>query len=74
MDSKIMNPLAAAYRLGGELVKWGADGFKLSDQSAERLEICHTCPQYNDGRCLQCGCSMQLKTRLSTAHCPLRKW
>ena len=55
-------------------MKWGADGFKLSDQSAERLEICHTCPQYNDGRCLQCGCSMQLKTQLSTAHCPLRKW
>jgi hypothetical protein len=69
-----MNPLAAAYRLGGELAKWGSDGFKLSDQSAERLEICHACPHYNDGRCRQCGCAMNLKVRLATSHCPLGKW
>lgn len=39
-----------------------------------RLEICGKCQYYRRGRCGKCGCVMNLKTRLRSAHCPINKW
>lgn len=47
-----------------------ADG----DISKDRLAICHTCPRYSHGACLECGCIMLVKTKLTAEKCPLGKW
>jgi len=39
-----------------------------------RLAICEGCQYYRRGRCGKCGCVMNLKSRLRSAHCPIKKW
>lgn len=40
-----------------------------------RMEICAACPRRsNIGQCRECGCFLNLKTRLTTEKCPLDKW
>ncbi len=42
----------------------------------ERFEICKVCPQLikATSQCKECGCLMNLKTKLPNASCPLGKW
>lgn len=42
----------------------------------ERLSICIECPRLfqPSKQCMECGCFMELKTRLAEAACPLGKW
>jgi len=44
--------------------------------AAYRLEICKTCPFFNQAlqKCRKCGCFMKLKTSLERAKCPVGKW
>lgn len=47
-----------------------------TEVAAERLSICKQCPRYVSAthQCLECGCIMNLKTKLPNAECPLGKW
>ena len=56
-----------------------------ADKANERLEICRQCPFFKydqvnpesgvaDGRCLKCGCFMNVKAHWSYAECPIGKW
>ena len=46
-----------------------------TDLQKARMEICLACPELTQlRRCQQCGCFMDVKTRLTGAHCPLNKW
>ena len=42
----------------------------------ERMEICRACPELIQitTQCKQCGCFMELKTKLEAATCPMGKW
>lgn len=42
----------------------------------ERFEICKACPELIQAthQCKECGCMMNLKTKLPNASCPLNKW
>jgi hypothetical protein len=42
----------------------------------ERLSICKECPEFikATSQCKECGCIMNLKTKLPNASCPLKKW
>lgn len=43
--------------------------------TAARRAVCSKCPQRTRlGRCLQCGCFTNLKTKLATEACPIGKW
>jgi hypothetical protein len=44
--------------------------------SQDRLAICKTCPELITpiNVCKQCGCLMNIKTRIFTSACPLNKW
>jgi hypothetical protein len=44
--------------------------------SEKRLSICKACPEIISitNQCKQCGCFMNLKTKLEKATCPLGKW
>jgi hypothetical protein len=55
---------------------WAQDGFKTEDsaETDRRLEICFSCENFKDGRCMLCGCFMKLKAKLSTGSCPVGKW
>jgi hypothetical protein len=42
--------------------------------SEERMKICSTCEEENDGMCEKCGCVLSIKTKLPFTDCPLGKW
>jgi hypothetical protein len=49
----------------------------VSEEDAKaRLDICKACPRLIKGtnQCKECGCFMNLKTKLKDASCPLHKW
>lgn len=50
----------------------------LSDENIinKRLDVCAGCPELIQltKQCKQCGCFMNLKTKLQNATCPLGKW
>lgn len=41
-----------------------------------RMAMCRGCAEYRteDGRCMECGCAMNLKTKFKFASCPIGKW
>jgi len=41
-----------------------------NDEQVVRLNICMGCAYYDNGKCLLCGCNMNLKTGLRSAYCP----
>lgn len=44
--------------------------------SISRMSICQSCPELIKltTQCKQCGCIMNLKTKLEAAKCPIGKW
>ena len=46
------------------------------EEAKARFEICKACPRLikTTGQCKECGCFMNLKTKLAKAECPLHKW
>jgi len=40
-----------------------------AEEQHARLSICVTCPNYDTGRCLLCGCNMDVKAGFRTAKC-----
>lgn len=40
-----------------------------ADEQHARLSICTACSYYDNGRCLLCGCNMNVKTGFRTAKC-----
>lgn len=46
------------------------------NQSQTRLDICRGCDQLLPivNMCRQCGCLMNIKTRIYSATCPINKW
>ena len=55
-----------------------AEGYEAlaEEERQRRLAICTRCNRYlaDQGRCVECGCFMRVKTKLRTATCPLGKW
>ena len=47
-----------------------------ADVAFERMKVCQGCDRFNAEalRCMECGCSMELKTHLAVSDCPLGKW
>ena len=47
-----------------------------ADEQHRRLSICISCSYYDNGKCLLCGCNMNVKTGFRSAHCPYTppKW
>jgi hypothetical protein len=45
-------------------------------EAEARLNICRECPFFikNTQQCKECGCFMNLKTKLKLAECPQHKW
>lgn len=52
----------------------GGSLFATEETYQKRIEICRSCDQYIDKRCLQCGCFMEQKTKVQATTCPLKKW
>ena len=42
----------------------------------DRIAICNGCERYDTPtkRCMECGCFLSLKAKLTTEECPLGKW
>lgn len=50
--------------------------YVTADEAKARLDMCKGCERFvkNTQQCLECGCFMNLKTKLKLATCPLHKW
>lgn len=48
-------------------------GAELAEQ---RYAICQECPflKKDSRKCAKCGCFMPVKTKLTRASCPIKKW
>lgn len=46
------------------------------DVESTRMSLCMDCPELikTTKQCKQCGCFMNMKTKLEKATCPLGKW
>ena len=54
---------------------WAKNGFRKSEYSKIRLDICSKCPSFKDDKfCTLCGCYMKRKVNLEGAKCPISKW
>lgn len=40
----------------------------------QRLEICQTCPFFQNGLCTKCGCYTRFRASLKNKSCPVGKW
>jgi hypothetical protein len=72
---QIGNAVSAAGRAVSQLLH--REPITVSPEEHERrMALCRACDQYRDGRCLRCGCNVNLKARLEseTGQCPLKKW
>lgn len=47
-----------------------------AELAEKRMKICNSCPRLVQAtkQCKECGCFMNLKTKLLAAVCPLDKW
>ena len=63
----------------------GYQWMTTAEKANERLSICNDCPYYKydkvnpetglaDGRCVKCGCFMNVKAHWAHAECPIGKW
>ena len=49
--------------------------FVSKDSVKKRMDICKQCPHLTKmHRCLECGCFMKVKSKLTLMDCPLGKW
>lgn len=50
--------------------------FVTDEVFRERMQICKSCPSYDDlqNRCTECGCFLNQKARMVLDGCPLNKW
>lgn len=75
---KIHNEVAkTATSLGNALRTVVANGkvtFLSEDKVLERLETCHKCSYYDNGRCGLCNCICSVKAKVDEFECPLGKW
>ena len=46
------------------------------DTINKRIEVCNSCEFFvkEDGRCIKCGCFMQIKASMRSQTCPIGKW
>lgn len=64
----------------GETRPWDAlnpnTEYVQESEAERRYDICNSCPELIDltKQCKQCGCFMAMKTKMSKATCPLKKW
>lgn len=68
-----------ATRLLGGAVKLakaelGLSLLKDQDLIQQRRRACEACPEWEHGKCRQCGCYTWAKTRLTRETCPLDRW
>jgi hypothetical protein len=52
------------------------DNYIEKTESEKRMKICLECDHLNKliHQCKECGCFMNLKTKLINAKCPIGKW
>lgn len=63
------------YRCIRAQIKYLRFGKEVSTKEiANRLTICSNCPFENNGTCMQCGCILAEKARMSTEECPNDYW
>jgi len=50
--------------------------FSREEVSRARMAICESCPSFFKltKQCKECGCFMEVKTKLGNSKCPLGKW
>ena len=47
-----------------------------TESQQKRIKICKQCEHYEPllHRCKECGCLLEVKTRMAISTCPIHKW
>jgi Family of unknown function (DUF6171) len=59
-----------------KLIRGELPAFSGDELARERLKMCEQCEEFAalSRQCRNCGCFLDLKTKLLEASCPLGKW
>lgn len=84
LEQEDLTPFPSTFTMARSLVRdlWhsarqtaaGAPLLLDAEAAGARVQVCESCPAFDDGRCRECGCVMSLKAHLAAADCPLGKW
>jgi hypothetical protein len=79
--SSFIDKAKMALETAGDVVQSMAEGnapLAPEEEQKRRFDLCMGCPSKRDllGKiqCSECGCIMNLKTKLAASKCPLNKW
>lgn len=74
-QEQIQNFVEATTKATQEAMS-GGDIFVSTEVQKQRLLICSVCDQLDSAtaRCIECGCFVQIKSKVTTEECPLGKW
>lgn len=74
-QEQIQNFVEATTKATQEALN-GGDIFVSTEVQKQRLLICSVCDQLDTAtaRCTECGCFVQIKSKVTTEECPLGKW
>jgi hypothetical protein len=64
------------FNLTSSLFNHAANKFKKADEiiKNERLSICYNCDKFENSKCKECGCYLEIKASWDSEKCPLNKW
>ena len=74
--AKASKSLASTAKKASSSIASGKKITSTAELAQKRLDICNKCPSLDHkyDRCMECGCFVKAKTRLSFEDCPLDKW
>jgi hypothetical protein len=74
--SRFPPPWRMVWNLLASLAAWIFDGFRIvsSAERRRRLAVCWPCEARHNLRCLDCGCSLTMKSLARVWQCPRGKW
>jgi hypothetical protein len=76
-ERKIQPPLInRIVNLTGSVIDHAMDRFRQvpSGIFQERMDVCRQCEFAQEGKCLQCGCLLNIKLSWASERCPIDKW
>lgn len=75
LQEQIQNIIEATTKATQEALN-GGEIFTSDQIQEQRLLICSVCDSLDKdtARCTECGCFVQIKSRVTTEQCPLGKW
>ncbi|WP_071130499.1 DUF6171 family protein [Enterococcus timonensis] len=73
-QNNFLNQTAIDAEIAEQLSFETPDNLVSEEKRNQRLDICETCPFFQNQICTKCGCYAEFRTALKIKACPINKW